>query len=157
MACGDCSTHYEMAKQYELQGKLEFAIAEYKEVLRIDPNHAPAHYGLGMIYRMQGNFELADREFEAVRRINPRFSADNGPDIIKQKAKTEQNKSTKVSMRRSMPLPLRIVISLFAAFIIGGPIAAAMGTHNPTAGIIVAIVVFTILSVLFGGTGQSRN
>ena len=156
MACEDCSAHYKLAKQYELQGKLDSAVIEYKEVLRIDPNHASAHYSLGRVYRLQGNFELADREFAAVRRINPKFAADDTLDIIGQKVETSHNESTRTNMKRIIPMPLRIVISLLAAFIIGGPIAAITGTQNPTVGIIVAIVAFALLSLIYGG-GQERE
>ena len=41
-------------------------------------------------------------------------------------------------------------ISFLAIFIIGGPIAKAMGSHSPFIGIVIGIVVFVFLSTVFG-------
>jgi hypothetical protein len=42
-------------------------------------------------------------------------------------------------------------IAVVAAFLIGGPIANAMGTHNPLVGVGVGVIAFVIASVVFGG------
>ena len=41
-------------------------------------------------------------------------------------------------------------LSVLAIFIIGGPIAKAMGSHSPIFGIAVGVVVFIVLSVFLG-------
>ena len=46
-----------------------------------------------------------------------------------------------------------LIASFLAIFLIGGPIASVLGTHSPSIGVIVGIVVFIILSVLSGETG----
>lgn len=43
-----------------------------------------------------------------------------------------------------------IGLSLLAIFIIGGPIAKAMGSHSPIVGIVAGIIVYFILSIIFG-------
>lgn len=44
-----------------------------------------------------------------------------------------------------------IGFSFLAMFIIGGPIAKAMGSSNPVVGVVIGIVVFIVLSAIFGG------
>ena len=51
---------------------------------------------------------------------------------------------------------LPIVIAVFAAFLIGGPIASAMRTHSPIVGIVIGVIAFFIASAVFGSRrGQS--
>lgn len=46
-----------------------------------------------------------------------------------------------------------IVCAIMVAFLIGGPIARAMGTRNPLIGVIAGVVVFLVLSAL----GRSKK
>lgn len=39
---------------HQAQGKLEEAIGEFRETLRISPNYAEAHYNLGEVFEAQG-------------------------------------------------------------------------------------------------------
>lgn len=41
-------------------------------------------------------------------------------------------------------------LSFLAVFIIGGPIAKAMGSHSPFVGIVAGVVVFIVLSAFLG-------
>lgn len=43
-----------------------------------------------------------------------------------------------------------IGIAFLAIFIIGGPIAKAMGSHSPLIGVIVGVVVYIFLSAVYG-------
>lgn len=43
-----------------------------------------------------------------------------------------------------------IVCAILAAFVIGGPIAKAMGTSNSLVGVIAGVVVFVVLSAVAG-------
>lgn len=42
------------------------------------------------------------------------------------------------------------LVAIAAAFLIGGPIANAMGTHNPMVGVVVGAIAFVIASVVWG-------
>ena len=42
-----------------------------------------------------------------------------------------------------------LVLSFFAIFIIGGPIAKSMGFHSPLIGIVAGIIVYFVLSIFF--------
>ena len=53
------------------QGKLDEAVAEYREALRIDPSFALARYNLGEALRQQGDRAGAAREFRAFLRLAP--------------------------------------------------------------------------------------
>lgn len=45
-------------------------------------------------------------------------------------------------------------LSFLATFIVGGPIAKAMGSHSPVIGIVAGVTVYFVLSVLFGGRNK---
>jgi hypothetical protein len=45
-------------------------------------------------------------------------------------------------------------LSFLAIFIIGGPIAKIIGSHSPVIGIVAGVIVYFILSVLFGGRNK---
>jgi tetratricopeptide (TPR) repeat protein len=53
------------------QGKLDEAIAQYTEALRLDPDHARAHGNLGLALEAQGRTADAQRELELALRLNP--------------------------------------------------------------------------------------
>ena len=55
--------------------KIEAAIQEYKEAIRIDPDHVSGHFNLGSAYLDQNRLKEAIREYEEVLRIDP-----NNPD-----------------------------------------------------------------------------
>ncbi|MBA7484660.1 hypothetical protein ES707_20190 [subsurface metagenome] len=54
--------------KYWEQGKLDEAIKEYQEALRIDPNFALARSNLGVVYDKQGRLDDAVREWEKTLR-----------------------------------------------------------------------------------------
>jgi len=62
--------HTRLANRYWFEeGKMDDAIREYKEALRIDPDYAPARSNLGSLYLRQDKIEDAIAEFEqALRR-----------------------------------------------------------------------------------------
>jgi tetratricopeptide (TPR) repeat protein len=47
------------------------AIEPYKQVIRINPDHAEAHYGLGVAYSISGMHKEAIEPYKQVIRINP--------------------------------------------------------------------------------------
>ncbi len=55
-----------------LQGRLEEAIAEYREALRLEPDYADGHNTLGYVLEAQGRREEAKAAFEEALRLLPR-------------------------------------------------------------------------------------
>ncbi|NLN76578.1 MAG: hypothetical protein GX139_09730 [Armatimonadetes bacterium] len=49
-----------------------------------------------------------------------------------------------------------LIASFLAIFILGGPIASAIGYHKPLIGIIAGAVVYVLLSAFFGQNKSSR-
>ena len=52
-------------------GDWDGAIAEYSEVVRLQPNYYSAHYSLGMAYEHKGDRQAALREYRAASELNP--------------------------------------------------------------------------------------
>ena len=52
-------------------GKLDEAIAQYKQVLEINPNHENAHYNLGTVLFVKGDLRGAITQYQIVLEINP--------------------------------------------------------------------------------------
>jgi tetratricopeptide (TPR) repeat protein len=50
--------HYNLGRSYVEQGKLDEAIKEFQEAIRIDPDYACAHCRLGMVYGSKGKSDL---------------------------------------------------------------------------------------------------
>ncbi len=53
------------------QGKIEEAIAHYREAIRIKPNYLDAHYNLGVNLTKQGRYEEAMDHYREALRISP--------------------------------------------------------------------------------------
>jgi tetratricopeptide (TPR) repeat protein len=52
-----------------LQGKLEEAIAQYQQALRLNPNFAEAYYNLGTALYKQGRQDAALTQFKQAREL----------------------------------------------------------------------------------------
>jgi tetratricopeptide (TPR) repeat protein len=63
--------HLDLGIDYAEKGKLNEAIAEYQEAIRLDPNYAKAHYNLGIAYHEQGKLDDAIAEYKEAIRIDP--------------------------------------------------------------------------------------
>jgi tetratricopeptide (TPR) repeat protein len=50
-------------------GALNAAIADYTEVIRLDPNYAEAYYGRGDAYLEKGDTDKADKDFDQANRL----------------------------------------------------------------------------------------
>ncbi len=66
--------HYDLAREYHLNGSADEAIAEYKTVLELDPKFPEAHYNIGVIMYYQGKMDDAIEEFLKEIEVNPLFS-----------------------------------------------------------------------------------
>jgi tetratricopeptide (TPR) repeat protein len=60
--------HTRLGYEYDERGKVDEAIREYQEALRIDPNFALARSNLGFIYNKQGRVDDAIGEWEETMR-----------------------------------------------------------------------------------------
>lgn len=70
---GDADFHYNKGVKYWEEDKIKEAIKEYKEAIRIEPDHASAHYNLGLAYRQQGRVKEAIGEYKKAIRIEPNY------------------------------------------------------------------------------------
>jgi tetratricopeptide (TPR) repeat protein len=53
---------------------VEEAIASYKEVLKLDPDYAPANINLGTLYYNQSNYDLAEQRYRSAIESDPRYA-----------------------------------------------------------------------------------
>ncbi len=65
------STLLEKAALLQKEGRKEEAIAEYRKVLRIRPEHGMAHASLMGLYRHLGRLDEGEAQYRAVLRVNP--------------------------------------------------------------------------------------
>jgi tetratricopeptide (TPR) repeat protein len=70
----DAVAHTNLGNAYKNQGKIDDAIGEYKEALRLDPGLALAHNNLGSAYRDQGKIDDAIGEYKEALRIDPNLA-----------------------------------------------------------------------------------
>jgi Flp pilus assembly protein TadD len=68
---GNAAAHYHLASFLAASGP-EMAVAEFRESIRLEPEHADAHLGLGMALADQGEGEEARRELAEAIRLDPR-------------------------------------------------------------------------------------
>lgn len=75
LACQDDQAkraeHMQRAEAYVADKKLNEAIIEYKNVLQIDPNFAPAHYGLSKAYLQSNKLREGYWELRETARLDP--------------------------------------------------------------------------------------
>jgi tetratricopeptide (TPR) repeat protein len=65
--------HRILGRDLSIIGRYEFALREYKEVLRLDPASAETHYNIARIYAIQDQFPRARRELEAAIRLDANY------------------------------------------------------------------------------------
>ncbi len=66
--------HYELGMAYDHVGKLNEAVLNYNEALKIDPRYAQAHHNLGIVLIRQGNTEAAIYHYNQALQIDPNYS-----------------------------------------------------------------------------------
>jgi tetratricopeptide (TPR) repeat protein len=73
LACttDNATAHYELGMAMFYQGRIEEAVAQYNETLRIDPGYESAHNNLGNILFQQGRTGEAVIQFSEALSINP--------------------------------------------------------------------------------------
>ena len=65
------TAHYNLGIALHDQGKLDEAIAEYREAIRLKPDYAEAHYNLGIALSDQGKLDEAIAEYREAIRLKP--------------------------------------------------------------------------------------
>lgn len=63
--------HLSNAAEYQTNGLLDAALAEFGLALEVNPNIASAHMGMGGIYQQRGDYEMASRAFERATIVDP--------------------------------------------------------------------------------------
>ena len=76
---GEANMHTCLGYVYREQGKLDEAVTEFREAIRLDPNDESARAYLGCIYHEQGKLDEAITEFREAIRLDP--TLDHASDI----------------------------------------------------------------------------
>ena len=63
--------HFLAAQQAQQQGRLDDAVGEYKEVLRLQPRLPEVYANLGLVYYAHGEFENSAKAFESAEKLRP--------------------------------------------------------------------------------------
>lgn len=63
--------HYEMGRQYAVEGMVDKAIMKFRDAARVNPQSERAHYALGVLYSKKGAVEEAIEELKKTLAINP--------------------------------------------------------------------------------------
>lgn len=71
---GDFLAHYNLAAVLQLRGKIDEAIAFYKDALRIEPNNATAHNSVGSALLLKDDVPAAIAEFRTVLAADPNYA-----------------------------------------------------------------------------------
>jgi serine/threonine protein kinase/Flp pilus assembly protein TadD len=70
----NASTHLNLGVTLWNKGRLDEAIAEYREAIRLKKDYAPAHNNLGIVLRDKGQFDEAIAEYRKTLRIKRDFA-----------------------------------------------------------------------------------
>jgi tetratricopeptide (TPR) repeat protein len=62
--------YFKTGTTYFTEGNYEKAIQDYKQAIKIDPNHINSHLNLGEAYYQKGMYEEAKKEYEYVLALN---------------------------------------------------------------------------------------
>ncbi len=63
--------HYEIGRQYDMEGMVDEAIAELRKAERIDPENGQVHFALAILYNKKGLVDKAIVEIKKAERIDP--------------------------------------------------------------------------------------
>jgi len=70
----EAEEHYNAGVKLVSQGKLEEAIAEYNEAIRLEPYLAPAYINRGIVYARLGQHQRAIQDFDEAIRLDPQYA-----------------------------------------------------------------------------------
>jgi Flp pilus assembly protein TadD len=63
--------HYQLGMAHKNEGRYEEAVAEFKAILELDPDHPGAHLGLGLVYGFTGMFDESIEEMARAVQLRP--------------------------------------------------------------------------------------
>jgi Zn-dependent protease with chaperone function len=64
--------HYELGRQYAMEGMFDDAIAEFRKAINNDPKNDNSFYALGLVYIEKDEIKNAEIEFQKALEINPK-------------------------------------------------------------------------------------
>jgi len=67
----DANLYYDQGNNYYKKGDYDKAIADYSQVIKLDPNHANAYYNRGVAYDKKGNYDKAITDYSQVIKLVP--------------------------------------------------------------------------------------
>jgi TPR repeat protein len=67
-------THFQRGYSFHAQGDLDKSIAEYSEVVRLDPDYYIAYYNRGLIHYDEARYERAIEDFAKVIEVRPDYA-----------------------------------------------------------------------------------
>ncbi len=67
----DAKSHNNLGTALRREGRLDDAIVQYQEALKIDAGYAPAHYNLGNALLQKGEVNGAITEYQAALKLKP--------------------------------------------------------------------------------------
>ena len=70
----DAHGYYNRAITYESKGDNDRAIADYSEVIRLDPKFAPAYKNRGIAYLAKGDNDHATADYNDAIRLDPKIA-----------------------------------------------------------------------------------
>ena len=78
LGCGlsEAEKHYNAGAELQEQGRLEEAIAEYDQAIRLDPQYVLAYFNRGVAYHGLGEFQQAVEDLDEAIRLDPDFGRD---------------------------------------------------------------------------------
>lgn len=120
----------------------------FKKAIDFSPNFVEAHYQLGCFYyHHKGLKDQSTEHFQKVAGLDRESEVGrDAKKYLEGKSQPQFGVSTSKKGILTMPKGLIIGLSILSIFIVGGPISGG----NPTVGIAVGVIVFIILSALFG-------
>ncbi len=66
--------HFRRGYKYQAQGELEKSLAEYSEVVRLNPDHISAYYNRGLVYHEDKRYDRAIEDFDKVLGLRPDYA-----------------------------------------------------------------------------------
>ena len=108
-----------LAISYREAGRYEESIAEYRKVLKLQPNNMLAYWGLSVTYALASRFEEAREAYSEVLKIDPKHSFEKGLKTFPYKP--ERIKVVRAAMKKAglpfkppLPLPDKPSIAVLA-------------------------------------------